>query len=330
MRIRTVFVYMMVVLLLSASTSALAQGTDEEAETECDITYLFNAWARPAAAGTPNSAVYGLLVNLQGDMDTLVSASSGAAEVVELHEVTMGEGDVMQMRPVEGGLAIPPATYLELKPGGLHIMLINLTEPLVEGEQIELTLTFEHAGDVMLTVPVVDMTAMMLAGEGAMEGLSSGEMPGAMDATEPEEPAPMWDEACATIYVVDPWVRPAMPGMPTSAAYGLLLNLTTDDEMLISAESAAAEALELHEMTMGEGDVMQMRPVEGGIAIPAGGATLLQPGGLHIMMINLAGMLADGETVDFTLTFAEYGDMPLTVPVREPQPAAAHSGIHGN
>lgn len=328
MRIRTVCVYMMVMLLLSAPTFALAQGTDEE--TECDITYIFNAWARPTAPGIPNSAVYGLLVNLQGDMDTLVSASTDAAEVVELHEVTIGEGDVMQMRPVEGGLAIPPASYLELKPGGLHIMLINLTEPLVEGQQIELTLTFEHAGDVVLAVPVVDMTAMMLAGEAAMEGMSSGEMPGALVASEPEESAPMWDEVCATIYVVDPWVRPAMPGMPTSAAYGLLLNLTAEDELLISAGSAAAEAVELHEMTMGEGDVMQMRPVEGGIAIPAGGAALLQPGGLHIMLINLTGMLEVGDMVDFTLTFAEYGEMQVTVPVREPQPAAMGSGMHGN
>lgn len=330
MRIRTVFVYLLVVLLLSVSTGVAAQGMDEEAETECGITYLFNAWARPAAPGTPNSAVYGLLVNLQGEMDTLVSASTGAAEVVELHEVTMGEGDVMQMRPVEGGFAIPPASYLELKPGGLHIMLINLTEPLVEGEQIELTLTFEHAGDVVLTVPVVDMTAMMMAGDAAMEGMSSGEMPGAMGMTEPEELAPMWDEACATIYVVDPWVRPTMPGMPTSAAYGLLLNLTAEDETLISAESPAAEAVELHEMTMGEGDVMQMRPVEGGIVIPAGGMALLQPGGLHIMLINLTGMLEVGDMVDFTLTFAEYGELQVTVPVREPQPAAMGSGMHGN
>jgi len=69
---------------------------------------------------------------------------------------------------------------------------------------------------------------------------------------------------------------------------------------------------------MGSGDVMQMSPIKGGIVIPAGGAVILQPGGKHIMMIGLTQELAVGTTLDFTLTFAQSGEITLTVPVQAP------------
>jgi copper(I)-binding protein len=75
---------------------------------------------------------------------------------------------------------------------------------------------------------------------------------------------------------------------------------------------------ELHQMTMGENDVMQMRPVEGGIPVPAGGTARLQPGGLHVMLIGLTQELAVDATLDLTLNFAESGVIELTVPVQEP------------
>ncbi|NOG50899.1 MAG: copper chaperone PCu(A)C [Chloroflexi bacterium] len=87
-------------------------------------------------------------------------------------------------------------------------------------------------------------------------------------------------------------------------------------------------SLELHEMTMGEGDVMMMRPVEGGIAVSAGGLAILKPGGLHIMMIGLTDELAAGAEVDFTLTFAEFGEVALTFPVREPMAQGMEMGGH--
>lgn len=299
--------------------------TAQAAEGDCAVVALFNGWARASSEAMPNSAVYGLLINLSDAEDTLVSASTDAAEAVELHEVVMGEGDVMQMRPVEGGFVVPSGGFTQLQPGGLHIMLINLTQPLAAGSTLHLTLTFETAGEIELAVPVRDAAAMAGMDEDMSEGMA---MP-AMEATD--EPmmavdAPQWGEACDGVFVLDPWVRPAAAGMPNSAAYGLLLNLTGSDDILISASSAAAEAVELHEVVMGEGDVMRMQPIEGGIEVPAGEAALLQPGGLHIMLINLTGELADGDTVDLLLTFAEAGDMSLTVPVRAPEETGMGAG----
>jgi copper(I)-binding protein len=282
----------------------------QEGEDGCDLVYLFNGWARSTVEGAPNGAAFGILVNLGAEADTLVSARTDAAEAVELHEMVMGDNDVMQMRPVEGGFVIAPNGYVQLQPGGYHIMLINLSHPLEAGEMLDLTLEFELAGEVSLSVPIRDVDAM--------DGEMSHDMEGMDESTMP---APMmeWSAACAALHVVDAWARPAAAGMPNSAAYMLLLNLTESDETLVSASTDVAEAVELHEVVMGENDMMQMRPVEGGIAIPAGSATLLQPGGLHVMLINLAAELQVDDTLDLTLTFTEHGDVTLTIPIREPE-----------
>jgi copper(I)-binding protein len=313
MKSRRLLLYL--VLTLLASATAFAQ-TDEEA---CNLVYLFDAWARSTVEGAPTGAVFGILVNLGDDPDTLVSASTDVAESVELHETMMGENDVMQMQPIEGGLVVAPDSYLELQPGGFHMMLVDLTEPLVAGNTFHMTLSFEHAGEVEVSVSIRDLDAM----DGEMSG--GMDMQG-MDASAMNAPTMEWSAACATMHLVDAWARPAAAGMPNSAAYALLLNLTDTDETLIRASTEAAEAVELHEVVMGDNDVMQMRPVEGGIVIPAGDATLLQPGGLHIMLINLTAELQVDDTIDMTLTFAESGDIELTVPVREPEEEGMGSG----
>ena len=305
---------MRIILLVLCVAALLMPGVTQAQDDECRVSYLFNAWARPTPEGAPNGAVFGLLVNLSSEPDTLLSASTAAAEVVELHETTMGEGDVMQMRPVESGLAIEPINYLELSPGGLHIMLINLTQPLEAGGTLDLLLNFEHAGEVSVTVPIVDMSEM--------EGMSGSEMPMSMQPeTTPAVMSPAimeWGVTCAKMHVVGAWARPAAAAMPNSAAYALLVNLTDTADTLISATAEVSAAVELHEMTMGEGDVMQMRPIEGGIPVPAGGAALLKPGGLHVMLIGLNQELEVGATMELTLSFAQSGAIQLTIPIQEP------------
>jgi copper(I)-binding protein len=220
----------------------------------------------------------------------------------------------MQMRPVEAGFAVEPNQYLELAPGGLHIMLINLTQPLVAGTTFELLLNFEHAGDLSVTVPVREM-ADMEGGEGMNADMQM--LPEMTPAAMPQS-STEWGEACAGMHVVGAWARPAAAGMPNSAAYGLLLNLTDSDDVLVSASTDAAEVAELHQMLMTDNDVMQMRPVEGGILVPAGGIAQLQPGGQHVMLIGLTQELVIGTTLDLTLSFAQSGDIVLSVPVQEP------------
>ncbi len=118
---------------------------------------IHGAVARATIGPAPNSAVF-MTLTTEGEADRLVAASTPAARMVELHESKMADG-VMQMSPVEGGIAIEPGTETVLKPGGLHIMLMGVTAPLEEGGTIPLTLTFEKAGTVEMVVPIGKATA---------------------------------------------------------------------------------------------------------------------------------------------------------------------------
>ena len=115
-------------------------------------------WARAmplmeeeGGAGT-NSAVYFLLRNQGGETDRLTGGETHAAAAVQIHESRIVD-DVMRMRRVDG-LDIPAGDAVELRPGGMHIMLVGLTSSLVEGEEINLTLHFRRSGDLVVTLPV--------------------------------------------------------------------------------------------------------------------------------------------------------------------------------
>jgi len=111
---------------------------------------IYDAWVRTTTNDV--SAAYFRVEN-GGDADTLVRVTSGISSMVQLHEmVTEGASSKMQEKP--GGFPVPADGTLELKPGGFHVMLMNLAEPLKEGDTVELELTFEKAGTVKLTAPV--------------------------------------------------------------------------------------------------------------------------------------------------------------------------------
>jgi hypothetical protein len=79
---------------------------------------------------------------------------SDAAETIEVHDVVM-DGTVMQMMPQHDGLEIQAGEEVALEPGGYHIMMMGLTESLIAGEEFTAILTFEHAGEVEVTVPIL-------------------------------------------------------------------------------------------------------------------------------------------------------------------------------
>jgi hypothetical protein len=108
-------------------------------------------WTR-AAGINGNGAGFLNLRNGGAQPDRLLSAATPAARVVELHTMER-DGDVMRMRPVREIVVAPGAT-VELRPGGLHIMLIGLTAPLVQGGRVPLTLRFERAGEVQVELAV--------------------------------------------------------------------------------------------------------------------------------------------------------------------------------
>lgn len=151
------------------ATEATEATTTTEAQYGPDLT-VTGAWARTSPAVATNGAAYFTVTNDGTVDDALVAAAAdpSVAATVELHEtvaadVPMG-GDtsttamgtaMMEMRPVDR-IDVPAGDMAELKPGGYHVMLLDLAEPLVVGETLELTLTFEEAGEQVVTVEVRD------------------------------------------------------------------------------------------------------------------------------------------------------------------------------
>jgi copper(I)-binding protein len=112
-------------------------------------------YARSTVAGQPGGGF--LTLRNGGSDDRLLSASADVAASVELHEMKM-EGDVMKMRQLDA-IALPAGKKVELKPGGLHIMLMGLKAPLKQGDKFPLKLKFEKAGEVTVQVHVEAATA---------------------------------------------------------------------------------------------------------------------------------------------------------------------------
>lgn len=98
------------------------------------------------------------ITNAGESPDRLIGAASDVAGTVELHEMKM-DGDMMKMSPIEGGIAVPAGESVTLAPGGLHIMFIGLNQSFDEGACVEVTLTFEQAGELPVVLNVGGIAA---------------------------------------------------------------------------------------------------------------------------------------------------------------------------
>jgi hypothetical protein len=134
-----------------------------------DIT-VEGPWARASAGPARAGAAFMTLNNAGAVDDKLIAASTDVSNKAELH-THIRDGEIMRMRPVDG-IDVPAGGVANLQPGGLHVMLMGLKQPLKEGEAFPLTLTFEKAGEVTVEVMVMKAGAM---GQGAMHG--HGTMP---------------------------------------------------------------------------------------------------------------------------------------------------------
>ena len=119
-----------------------------------------DAWSRQSPAMAHAGAVYMTLSNDGREDDALLGASTDVCETVELHESIM-ENDVMKMQPVEGGrIVIPAGDSVQLKPGGLHVMLIGMKQEMIPGDTFSLELDFEQSGTMELEVEIRDAGEM--------------------------------------------------------------------------------------------------------------------------------------------------------------------------
>lgn len=127
------------------------RGSPADAHThEAGQLRIIHPHAPATPRGARSAAGYMRIENRGREADRLVAVEAPVSQRVELHR-TVREGNVMRMRPAAGGIAVPAGGAVELAPGGLHVMFIGLSAPLVEGGRFDGVLVFEKAGRVPVT-----------------------------------------------------------------------------------------------------------------------------------------------------------------------------------
>jgi periplasmic copper chaperone A len=129
--------------LLLASITTAAQAHDYTAGSIA----IDHPWSRATPKNAPVAGGYLKITNTGTTPDRLTGGSVEIAKRFEIHEMKM-DGGVMKMRELKDGLEIPPGATVELKPSSYHIMMQTLSRPLVKGEKVKGSLTFEKAGKI--------------------------------------------------------------------------------------------------------------------------------------------------------------------------------------
>ena len=118
-----------------------------------------------------------------------------------------------------------------------------------------------------------------------------------------------------SLSIEDPWARPGSAGS-NSAAYFQIDNPTNQEDYLIGASSPAASQVELHMSVMGEDETMSMHPQKS-VTILGGSQVRFEPGGMHLMLVDLQKVLVEGEAIELILRFQKAGEVTLQVPVEQ-------------
>jgi copper(I)-binding protein len=151
MRLRMLIELLAALILTFAAIAAISQMAKAAGIT------VENAYARASIGAVKSGAVYLTIINETDRPDRLLRAASDVAGRAAVH-VHLMDNDVMTMDEVTC-LIIPARNKIAFAPGGLHVMLLDLTSPLKEGGEISLRLTFAHAGEIAIDVPVKSATA---------------------------------------------------------------------------------------------------------------------------------------------------------------------------
>jgi copper(I)-binding protein len=149
-----------VVAYLFAAIGSPAFGAIAAHATDYDVgsTHIAQPWSRATPKGATTGAGFMTITNKGTTSDQVNCVSSDASQQCQIHSMTM-EGGVMKMRPVEGGLEIKPGQTITLRPGGFHVMFVNLKYPLEQGKSVKATLKFDNAGTVDVEYPVAAIGA---------------------------------------------------------------------------------------------------------------------------------------------------------------------------
>lgn len=165
--------------LLALSSAQILAGHATAADYKLGSLQISQPWARATPKGADSGAAYLTVTNTGTAAQRLSCVSSEAAAQCQIHQMSM-EGGVMKMRPVEGGVEIKPGETVTFKPGGYHIMLVDLKAPLQEGKTVEATLKSDDGATAQVAFPVTAIGApapgtesggggMMMQGHGTMQ-----------------------------------------------------------------------------------------------------------------------------------------------------------------
>jgi periplasmic copper chaperone A len=130
---------------------------------------ITQAWSRATPGGARVAGGFLTIENKGSAPDRLIGGSADVSDKIQVHEMSMKNG-VMTMRQLDKGLAIEPGKTVKLAPGGFHLMMLNLKSPLKQGEKLPVTLEFEKAGKVKLSLDVQGVGAQAPAGAGSAGG----------------------------------------------------------------------------------------------------------------------------------------------------------------
>jgi periplasmic copper chaperone A len=153
--------------LITALLVTLCLGGEPYAQTSAaSVVVVQQPWARATPGGAKTGAAYMTLINNGASADRLLSATTLLADQIQFHKETEDNG-VSRMREVRN-IELEPGAKIVFKPGEMHMMLVGLKQPLIEGQALSLTLQFEKADNIVVTMPIEKVGAMHREDMGTM------------------------------------------------------------------------------------------------------------------------------------------------------------------
>lgn len=140
----------------TAGDSGATTSQDGDAAVSSSGFSIDDPWVKSAESGM--TAAFGTLVNAGSEPLTVVSAASDVASTMELHETVASDSGSMAMQPKEGGFTVEPGGTHELAPGGDHVMIMGLTRPVLAGEDVTITFTFDDGSTQEVTATAKDFS----------------------------------------------------------------------------------------------------------------------------------------------------------------------------
>ena len=155
------------ILVLAALSAVVIAAPARAEDIKAGDLVISQAWSRATPNGAKVAGGFLTIENKGTSPDKLIAVSAEIAGKAEVHEMTTDNG-VMKMRPLDKGLVIEPGKTVKLAPGGYHLMLQDLKGAFKEGEKVPVTLEFEKAGKVAVSLDVQGVGAQAPAGGGSM------------------------------------------------------------------------------------------------------------------------------------------------------------------